>query len=129
MDELQAAVLSVKLGHLDDWNATRRRLADRYRAQLPDSIEAPPRDGVFHLFVVKTHDRDALKQRLAQNGIGSDVHYPLPAHLQTPYVHYANGPLPNTERLAGEVLSLPMYPELEPESVDYVCRVLQAHGA
>jgi dTDP-4-amino-4,6-dideoxygalactose transaminase len=131
MDELQAAALTIKLRHLDDWNESRRRLAARYRSQLEGLVELPPSDGVFHLFVIKARERDALKAHLTQHGVGTDIHYPLPAHLQPPYIEYGGGrgSLPNTERLASEVLSLPIYPELAPESVDYVCQVLQTYGA
>jgi dTDP-4-amino-4,6-dideoxygalactose transaminase len=131
MDELQAAVLRVKLQHLDAWNATRRRLAERYIAQLPGWITRPPRDGVFHLFVIQAADRDGLKAHLAEHGVGTDVHYPLPAHLQTPYAQFGQGvgSLPNTELLARRVLSLPLYPELSEESVDHVCQAARAYGA
>jgi dTDP-3-amino-3,4,6-trideoxy-alpha-D-glucose transaminase len=129
LDEIQAAMLRVKLRHLDEWNAARVRLASRYRARLPEWVVLPAPDGVFHLFVARTSRRDGLRRHLADNGVGTDVHYPLPAHLQTPYVGYATGSLPETERLAGEVLSLPLYPELADDSVDYVCRVIGAYGA
>jgi dTDP-4-amino-4,6-dideoxygalactose transaminase len=129
LDEIQAAVLSVKLAHLDEWNATRRRLAARYRDGLRGLVELPPEDGVFHLFVVRTPHRDALKAYLAEQGVGTDIHYPLPVHLQAPFAAYAGGALPNTERLANEILSLPIYPELSDEDVDYVCEVLRTHGA
>ena len=130
LDEIQAAVLRVKLRHLDTWNATRISLAERYRAGLPEGIEAPPMGGVFHLFVIQCgRGRDALKAHLAERGVGTDVHYPLAAHQQTPYIEFSNGPLPTTERLAREVLSLPMYPELSLDSVDYVLEVLRAYGA
>ncbi len=131
LDELQAAVLSAKLCHLDTWNATRRRLAERYRSNLKDVVGLPPEDGVFHLFVVRTPERDALKAYLAERGIGSDVHYPLPVHLQAPYAEYGDGPgsLPSTEQLAGEILSLPIYPELSDDDVDYVCHTLRTYGA
>jgi dTDP-4-amino-4,6-dideoxygalactose transaminase len=129
LDEIQAAVLSVKLAHLDEWNATRRRLAARYRDGLRGLVELPPEDGVFHLCVVRTPHRDALKAYLAEQGVGTDIHYPLPVHLQAPFAAYAGGALPNTERLANEILSLPIYPELSDEDVDYVCEVLRTHGA
>jgi dTDP-3-amino-3,4,6-trideoxy-alpha-D-glucose transaminase len=131
MDEIQAAVLNVKLRHLDDWNAARRSLADRYRAQLPNFVTQPPSDGVFHLFVIQSRERDALKAYLAERGIATDVHYPLAAHLQKPYLAYGAGAgsLPHSERLANEVLSLPLYPELSDENVDYVCNVLRSYGA
>ena len=87
--------------------------------------------GVFHLFVVQTPQRDALQAYLAEHGIGSDVHYPFPAHLQAPYVEYGDGrgSLPSTEQLASEVLSLPIYPELSDDDVDYVCQTLRTYGA
>ncbi|MCA1647300.1 MAG: DegT/DnrJ/EryC1/StrS family aminotransferase [Chloroflexi bacterium] len=131
LDELQAAVLLAKLAHLDRWNATRRRLAERYRAQLEDVVRLPPQSGVFHLFVVRTPERPAIQAFLAQRGIGTDVHYPLPVHLQAPYAEYGDGPgsLPSTEQLAGEILSLPIYPELSDDDVDYVCHTLRTYGA
>jgi dTDP-4-amino-4,6-dideoxygalactose transaminase len=129
LGEIQAAVLRVKLRHLDAWNAARVRLAERYLRWLPAWLEGPPRSGVFHLFVVQARERDALKAHLAEHGVATDVHYPLAAHQQTPYLQFASGPLPTTERLAREVLSLPLYPELADESVDYVVKVLRAYGA
>ena len=129
MDELQAALLGAKLRHLDDWNATRRRLADRYRVSLAGFVDLPPADGVFHLFVIRSKQRDALKAHLAEHGISTDIHYPLPAHLQAPYAAYRTGELPHTEQLAREVLSLPIYPELSEDSVDYVCQIIRAYGA
>jgi dTDP-4-amino-4,6-dideoxygalactose transaminase len=131
MDELQAAVLRVKLRHLDAWNAARRRLAARYRSRLPASVSLPPEDGVFHLFVIQSRRRDALRAFLTQNGVATDIHYPIPAHLQQPYARYGGGvgSLPNTERLADQVLSLPMYPELSEQQVDWVARVVGMYGA
>jgi dTDP-4-amino-4,6-dideoxygalactose transaminase len=131
LDELQAALLSAKLAHLDDWNAARRRLASRYRSHLQNIVQLPPGEGVFHLFVVRTPERDRLKAYLAEHGIGTDVHYPLPVHLQAPYAEYGDGPgsLPATEQLAGEILSLPIYPELSADDVDYVCQTMRAYGA
>jgi dTDP-3-amino-3,4,6-trideoxy-alpha-D-glucose transaminase len=129
LDEIQAALLSVKLTHLDAWNAARRRLAARYRAGLQGVVDLPPEAGVFHLFVVRTAGRDALKTYLTEHGVGTDIHYPRPVHLQAPYAEYAHGSsLPITERLSTEILSLPMYPELSDEDVDYVCEVLRTHG-
>jgi dTDP-3-amino-3,4,6-trideoxy-alpha-D-glucose transaminase len=131
LDELQAALLTTKLRHLDDWNAARRALAARYRRNLSGLVDLPPDNGVFHLFVVRARRRDALRAHLADAGVGADVHYPLPAHLQAPYASFAagGGSLPRTERLAQEVLSLPMYPELAVDDVDYVCQVVRAYGA
>ena len=135
LGELQAALLGVKLRHLDVWNAARRRLAERYRARLDGMVEMLPPDGVFHLFVIRTRKRDALRAWLGERGIASDIHYPLPTHLQTPYAKYGAGPgsLPVTERLASEVLSLPIYPELPEDDVDYVAEQVRnfiaKHGA
>ena len=78
---------------------------------------------------MRTAKRDALKAYLAVHGVATDIHYPLPVHLQTPYAEFARGPLPNTERLAKEILSLPIYPELADQDVDYVCELLRTHGA
>jgi dTDP-3-amino-3,4,6-trideoxy-alpha-D-glucose transaminase len=128
MDEIQAAILSARLAHLDEWNATRRRLAERYRSQLPGTVELPPGDGVFHLFVIKSRARDALKAHLAANGVGTDVHYPVPVHRQKPYAD-SRIALPVTERLANQVLSLPIYPQLSEADVDYVAEVVRAYGA
>ncbi len=134
MDEIQAAVLTTKLAHLDAWNARRRRIAERYRSRLAGLagiVDLPPAEGVFHLFVIQSRARDGLQRYLAEHGIGTDIHYPLPAHLQKPYALYGGGPgsLPATERLAREVLSLPIYPELSDDSVDYVCNVVRTYGA
>jgi dTDP-4-amino-4,6-dideoxygalactose transaminase len=130
LDELQAAMLRVKLKHLAAWSAARAHLAQRYVEQLPDWIQPPPADGVFHLFVVQSRQRDALKAYLAEHGVSTDIHYPLPAHLQAPYAAMGEGAgsLPHTERLAREVLSLPLYPELSEASVDYVARVVREFG-
>ncbi len=135
LGELQAALLSVKLGHLEEWNARRRLLAQRYQSRLDGIVELLPSDGVFHLFVIRTSRRDALRDFLRARGVATDVHYPLPAHLQAPYAHYGAGAgsLPITESLAQEVLSLPLYPELSVDDVDYVAGQVGAffaqHGA
>jgi dTDP-4-amino-4,6-dideoxygalactose transaminase len=131
LDEVQAAVLAARLRHLDQWNSTRVRLAERYRDGLAGSVELPPSEGVFHLFVLRTQQRDVFKAHLAEHGVGTGVHYPLPAHLQSPYAAFGGGAssLPATEQLAREVLSLPMYPQLPEDDVDYVCQVVRTYGA
>ncbi len=129
LDEIQAAMLRVKLRHLDAWNAARTRLAEEYLLGLPEWLVPPPRGGVFHLFVVQARGRDALQAHLAERGVATDVHYPLAAHQQAPYAEFATGELPTTERLAREVLSLPLYPELSADSVAYVVKALCAYGA
>jgi dTDP-3-amino-3,4,6-trideoxy-alpha-D-glucose transaminase len=131
LSELQAALVGVKLRHLDRWNAARRRIAQRYRGRLEGVVELLPSDGVFHLFVIRVARRDALQAFLRERGIGTDVHYPLPAHLQAPYACYGRGvgSLPITEQLAQDVLSLPMYPELSDDDVDYVAEQVRAFAA
>jgi dTDP-4-amino-4,6-dideoxygalactose transaminase len=120
--------LAAKLPHLETWNAVRVRLAERYRRGLDGVVRLPPPDGVFHLFVIRTAQRDELKSALAEHGVGTDVHYPLPVHRQKPYA--ASVDLPQTERLAAEVLSLPIYPELDEDAVDYVIECIRrVHGA
>lgn len=129
LDELQAAILSVKLRHLDAWNARRRALAARYSAGL-QGVELPTTqpfsEHVFHLYVIRTPRRDDLRAYLAERGVGSGIHYPLPAHLQPAYadLDLPAGSLPETERAAQEVLSLPLYPELRDDEVDRVIELV-----
>ncbi len=134
LDELQAAVLSAKLPHLDAWNATRRELAATYRIALGGvtavRLPADDPDGghVYHLYVVQAGDRrDDLRAFLAEKGIGSAIHYPLPAHLQSPYRSFGGGPgsLPRTEGLASEILSLPLYPQLSDDDLLYVAEQIR----
>jgi dTDP-4-amino-4,6-dideoxygalactose transaminase len=128
LDELQAAVLRVKLPHLDAWNAARRTRAELYRELLADVDLALPDVGtgsqhVCHLFVVRATLRTRLQRFLSEAGIDTQIHYPVPAHRQPPYA--ANGDsLPETERVAQEVLSLPLFPELAHDDVRRVCRAL-----
>jgi dTDP-4-amino-4,6-dideoxygalactose transaminase len=125
LDELQAAMLRVKLRHLQDWTGRRRALAARYRdalAGLPLVLptDVPGTTAVYHLFTVRTPQRDALKDFLELRGIGSAVHYPVPLHQQ-PVYRVTDGPvLPVSERAAREVLSLPLYPELRADEQDIV---------
>ena len=122
LDELQAAILRVKLRHLDEWNARRREIAARYDELLAGSgvvtpVERPYARHVYHLYVIRTPQRDALRAYLREAGVGTSIHYPLPTHLQEAYRDLGLGPgsLPVTERAANEVLSLPMFPELTEE--------------
>lgn len=119
MDPLQAAALRVKLGHLERWNRRREDLAAAYTTGLAGSGLVLPRvaegaDPVWHLYVVRTPRRDALQQHLAQQGIGSLIHYPIPPHRQQAYaaMGIGEGRFPIAERMAREVLSLPMGPHL-----------------
>ncbi len=137
LDELQAALLGCKLPLLNQWNELRRERARWYHELLRDvpGISLPDiTDGhVFHLFVIQVHGgrRDALKQALTEQGIGTDVHYPLPTHLQPAFhdLGYEPGELPVTERLAESVLSLPCYPELTREEVAAVCAAMRSAQA
>ena len=124
LDALQAAVLRVKLRHLPSWTEGRRRNADRYRDMfgaaglagdavvLPDDVPGH----VYNQFVVRVADRDRLREHLAASGIGTEVYYPLPLHLQQSLagLGYVAGDFPASEAAAREVLALPIYPELEP---------------
>ena len=117
LDPLQAAVLSVKLTRLEGWNERRRSLAARYRAELRDVVavpeEAPGAHHVAHLFVIRSPRRDALAEELARRGVATLVHYPRAVHEHPAYRELARpGRLTRSERLAREVLSLPLYPEL-----------------
>jgi dTDP-4-amino-4,6-dideoxygalactose transaminase len=119
MDGLQAAALSVKLRYLDQWNAKRRDLAVHYRSSLSGTpltlpFEAENSRHVWHLYVVMHPKRDRLRQALAEAGIETGLHYPIPIHLQPAYVHLEHqlGDFPVTEHAARHCLSLPMYPEL-----------------
>ena len=125
LDELQAAILRVKLPLLDQTNAARRRIAARYNEALSDLAmelprEAPDVQSVFHLYVLRTSQRDRLKAALAERGIIAGIHYPLPAHKHPAYIDRFPASLPVTERVAGEILSLPMYPELTDAQIERV---------
>ncbi len=133
LDELQAAILRAKLPHLEGWNMARQERARWYDAALagapvllPEAV-APGQEHVYHLYVVRSPLRDALQDYLRRQGIGSDVHYPLPSHLHPAFagLGYRRGDLPVSERLAGEVLSLPMYPELSRGEVETVAAAIK----
>ncbi len=117
LDNLQAALLSVKLPHLDGWNEQRREAAALYREALAGlPLELPPEDPsgggqVFHLFAVEVDDRDRVREALGEAGVGAAVHYPRPAHLNPAWSELGSrGDLPAAERLADRTLSLPMFP-------------------
>ena len=130
LDELQAAILRVKLRHLDRENARRREIARQYDAALAGVVRTPaPHDGhVYHQYVIRTPERDRLQQTLRDAGIASLIHYPIPIHEQPAYRGRAilpPGGLPVTERAAREILSLPMFPELTDEEVQRVIEVVR----
>ena len=131
LDEIQAAVLRVKLPHLDGWNDRRRSLAQAYESLLPTSVitpvEIPWARHVYHLYVVRIPHRDRLQSWLADRGVATGTHYPIPIHLQEAYRSYVGGEisLPVTEDAAGEILSLPIFPELGLEKLDYICSCIR----
>src|SRR6185503_11068150 len=127
LDELQAAILRVKLAHLDSDNAARQRIASVYDSalaagpwRLPE--RRPGATHVFHQYVLRSSERDALLAALRSEGVAAGIHYPMPVHRQRAYagrIRGSDAPT-ETERAAREVLSLPMYPELEEAQVDAV---------
>lgn len=127
MDSMQAAILRVKLKYLDEWIASRRRLAQLYNKLLAGSnvvtpVELPGYQHVYHLYVIRSKNRDALQSALKEQGISTAVHYPTPVHLQPYYTkgEDKHGQFPITENICNEILSLPMYPELTEEQVEFV---------
>jgi dTDP-4-amino-4,6-dideoxygalactose transaminase len=121
LDSIQAGILSVKLKHLAEWNSKRRANAATYgelfgvsTANLVLPYESPNTHPVYHLYVIRTPDREGLKTSLAEAGIGTAIHYPVPLHLQAAYASmgYKRGDFPITEKVASEILSFPMYPGL-----------------
>ncbi len=127
LDTMQAAVLKVKLPHLDDWNASRRRAAATYNDLLHDLPLVTPltpayAEHIFHLYVIRVHNREALMEHLKSKGIASGLHYPIPIHVQPAYseLGYKAGDFPITEAYAETILSLPIYPELDDDKVAYV---------
>lgn len=131
LDELQAAVLRIKLPYLDDWNEARRRHASCYSSRLnglPITLPLiPGADHVFHLYVIRTAERDALRQHLEQLGIHVGIHYPIPCHLQPACAPFnpGTGSLPVTESLARDILSLPMFPELREDEIDFIAEAIE----
>jgi dTDP-4-amino-4,6-dideoxygalactose transaminase len=134
---LQAAVVAIKLDHLDDWTSGRRQNADTYRqlfkvAGLEDRVIQPAEvksRHIYNQFVVRVSGRrDALKDFLGQQGIGTEVYYPVPLHLQACFADlgYGRGDFPEAERAAEETLALPIYPELTQEQLSYVVDTIKA---
>jgi dTDP-4-amino-4,6-dideoxygalactose transaminase len=124
LDEMQAAILRVKLPYLDKWNDVRRHIAALYTALLGDSdveppLEMPQAKHIYHLYVIRCQARDALQKHLAEHGVETAIHYPTPIHLQGAYrwLNLSRGSFPVAERYAEEVLSLPIYPELTENKV------------
>jgi dTDP-4-amino-4,6-dideoxygalactose transaminase len=135
LDSIHAAVLRVKLPHLDEWNRSRSRSAELYGEMLADSGVITPTvaehvEHVWHLYVVRSANRDDLCYHLAERNISTGIHYPIPIHLQPAYSNlgYQVGAFPITEQYANEILSLPMYAGLTEESISYVADAIRSFG-
>lgn len=134
LDTLQAAVLGVKLAHMDEWNAARRAIAAKYDAALSEFewLTAPAEIAggrhIYHLYVIQCAHREELRRHLSDNGIGVGIHYPVPLHLQPAFrsLGYGAGDFPVAERLSNSILSIPMYPEMTAAQQQ---RIVQAIGA
>ena len=131
LDNLQAAILGVKLNYLDEWNAARRKHAAYYNHLLQGSSAITPQeadfaDAVYHLYVVRVQNRDIVIEQLKALGIGTGIHYPIPIHLQPAYqeLGHRRGDFPVTEEAADQILSLPMFPELTQEMIEYVANAI-----
>jgi dTDP-4-amino-4,6-dideoxygalactose transaminase len=146
LDAIQCGILSVKLAHLDRWNKSRQQSAGKYNEEFTASaanvvtpFEPESSRAVYHLYVVQVDDREALQASLANAGIGTGIHYPVPLHQQKAYAHlgYKTGDFPVTERLARRIVSLPMFPHMTNEQVvrvanevtESISRALQTVGA
>jgi len=131
MDGLQGAILAVKLKYLDKWNTERNRVAERYRNNLKDLPLVPPMSfddsyQVYHQFVIEVDQRDKFQKFLLDKGIPTMIHYPVPIHMQNAFIDsgFHSGSYPVTEKLAGRIVSLPIYPELSNEEIDYISRYI-----
>lgn len=127
MDEIQAAVLRIKLRHLDAWNAQRRMHATRYDQLLASAgvglpVTGPNRSHIYYVYVIRSADRDRIQRVLADRQVSTGIHFPIPVHLQAASrgLGYKPGDLPQTEKAAREVLSIPMYPELTEDQIEWV---------
>lgn len=132
LDELQAAILRVKLRHLDAWNRKRKKIAFEYLKGLKGlqniTIMTESSHSCFHLFVIRSKKRDALRLFLARKGIGTAIHYPTPIHLTPSYrfLGYSKGDFPVAERLSREALSLPLYPEIPEKHITYIIKTIRS---
>ncbi len=132
LDAVQAAILNVKLRHIVNWTKLRQKAAALYTEKLKDVDVVTPfiQDDiahVFHLYVVRVENRDEVFKHMQDQGIGVGLHYPVPLHLQKAFASlgYGEGSLPVTEEVAGKILSLPMFPEITEEQIDYICENLK----
>jgi dTDP-4-amino-4,6-dideoxygalactose transaminase len=129
LDELQAAILRVKLAYLDAWNEVRRAMAQHYAESLPAAVKQPvERPGcrhVYHLYVVRVPERERVRKTLSDAGVATAIHYPVPIHQQPAYHSDTHLSLPHTEQAAAEILSLPMHPLLTAQQVEQVAAALR----
>jgi dTDP-4-amino-4,6-dideoxygalactose transaminase len=136
MDGIQAAILRVKLRHLEEWTQSRRRVATMYREALSDipglqlPVETPGAEHVYHLYVVRVADRDRLLAELGKRGVAAGIHYPTPIHLHKAYEGrgWAEGSFPAAEQICSQILSLPMYPEMGQAEVNFVADAIRDVG-
>lgn len=131
LDEIQAAIIRTKLPYLDEWNQRRKEIADFYKNYIKNKKIILPKEEninthIFHLFVVRCKERDKLRKYLEKNNIKTLVHYPLPLHLQPSYadLEVLKGSLPITEKIAKEILSLPIFPELNKKEIKKIVNVI-----
>lgn len=132
LDEIQAGILLIKLNHIDEYNRKRRQHAAIYNKLLSDTVRCPvEKKGTYHVFqqyTIRSPKRDEIQKRLKENGISSVVYYPVPLHLQEAlrFLNYKEGDFPIAERTAREVLSLPLYPELEESVIIKISEIIRA---
>jgi dTDP-4-amino-4,6-dideoxygalactose transaminase len=131
LDPIQAAVLRVKLKYLDEWTERRRKIADIYTKALKGTDLILPyvpdwADPVWHLYVVRSNDRNALQQRIEASGIGTLIHYPIPPHMQEAYAQLGmnHNHFPRARQIADEILSLPIGPQMETQQTSHVCNIV-----
>jgi dTDP-4-amino-4,6-dideoxygalactose transaminase len=141
LDSIQAGILSVKLRHLAEWNRKRRQAAQRYDEMFSsvDGVIAPYQPdwsrAVYHLYVIRVQNREGLQKRLAEAKVDTGIHYPLPLHLQKAYANlgYRKGDFPVAEKIAAEILSVPMFPQItvgqQVRVVNEIMRFLNAETA
>ena len=133
LDEIQAAVLLVKLKYLDDWLNQRAVLAKRYNHLLGEAVAipyvAPGNRHTFHLYTIRTAQRDRLKNQLEKHGVSCGLYYPLPLHLQQAYksLGYGKGDFPEAEKASGELLGIPLYPELTITEIEQITSLVRSH--
>jgi len=132
LDEIQAAILRVKLPRLDEWNDRRRALAKRYNDALADVLTVPryktDEGAIYHLYIVQSEERDKMTKKLGEKGIATGVYYPVPLHLQKAFgdLGYRKGDLPVGEYLSERTFALPMFPEMTEEEQDYIIESVRA---